>query len=86
MIYLQRYITELDGSQAVDIAVVEDARHAERYEAQGYDRCTVEAFCQAWRLRDERSLAQLRAAMRAERQDAAPQQISNQRGIYQSLS
>jgi hypothetical protein len=86
MIYLQRYSTELDGSQAVDIAVVEDARHAERYEAQGYDRCTVEAFCQAWRLRDERSLAQLRAAMRAERQDAAPQQISNQRGIYQSLS
>jgi hypothetical protein len=86
MIYLQRYNTELDGSQAVDIAVVEDARHAERYEAQGYDRCTVEAFCQAWRLRDERSLAQLRAAMRAERQDAAPQQISNQRGIYQSLS
>jgi hypothetical protein len=86
MIYLQRYMTEADGSQAVDIAVVEDARHAERYEAQGYDRCSVEAFCQAWRLRDERSLAQLRAAMRAERQDAAPQQNSSQRGIYQALS
>jgi hypothetical protein len=86
MIYLQRYITAADGNLAVDIAVVEDARHAERYEAQGYARCSVDSFRQAWRLRDERSMAQLRAALYATREEMAVQPIASQHGIYQALS
>jgi hypothetical protein len=63
MIYLHRYFTEANGNPGVDIAVVEDARHAERYEARGFSRCTREAFRDAWRMRDERSLAQMRQAL-----------------------
>ena len=62
MIYLHRYSTG-DGDPSVEIAVVEDARHAERYEARGFSRCTAEAFRAAWRLRDEQSLAHIREAL-----------------------
>jgi hypothetical protein len=63
MIYLHRYSTGDDGDQSVEIAVVEDARHAERYEARGFSRCTAEAFRAAWRLRDELTLAHMRAVL-----------------------
>ena len=66
MIYLHRYSTSDDGELSVEIAVVEDAGHAERYEARGFSRCTPEAFRAAWRLRDERSLAQMRATLGVE--------------------
>ncbi|HJZ47577.1 MAG TPA: hypothetical protein VKE41_10445 [Roseiflexaceae bacterium] len=74
MIYLHRYFTDDDGEPNVEIAVVEDAGHAERYEARGFSRCTPEAFRAAWRLRDERSLAQMRAmlGMELERAVGAP--------------
>ena len=81
MIYLQRSSTGADGSPSVDIAVIEDRRLAERYESRGYTRCSEDAFRAAWRLRDERSLARLRAAAGAEDQLAA-----SQRGIYPALS
>jgi hypothetical protein len=61
MIFLHRLTTVADSRQVVDIAVVEDARHAVRYETRGYSRCTPEEFREAWRLRDERTLAQLHA-------------------------
>ena len=63
MIYLHRYSTGDDGEQSVEIAVVEDAGHAERYEARGFSRCTAEAFRAAWRLRDEQTLAHMRAML-----------------------
>ena len=63
MIYLHRYSVSDDGDESVEIAVVEEARHAERYEARGFSRCTREAFRAAWRLRDEQSLAQMRAML-----------------------
>jgi hypothetical protein len=61
MIYLHRYSTSNEGATSVEIAVVEQAQHAERYEARGFSRCTPDAFRAAWRLRDELSLAHLRA-------------------------
>lgn len=60
MIYLLRYSA---GNQSVKIAVVEDARHAERFEARGYSRCTYEAYRAAWRQNDARALARLRAKL-----------------------
>jgi hypothetical protein len=66
MIYLHRYFTEDNGDPSVEIAVVEDARYAERYEARGFSRCTRAAFRAAWRLRDERSLAHMREALGVE--------------------
>ncbi len=63
MVYLHRYSTSADGSRSVEIAVVEEAAHAGRYEARGFIRCTPEAFRAAWRLRDEQALAHLRAML-----------------------
>ena len=63
MIYLHRYSTSDDGDTSVEIAVVEEALHAERYEVRGFSRCTPEAFRVAWRLRDELALAQMRAML-----------------------
>jgi hypothetical protein len=59
MIYLHRYSTGTDGDPSVEIAVVEQAGHAERYEARGFSRCTREDFRAAWCLRDQQALAQL---------------------------
>jgi hypothetical protein len=70
MIYLHRYSTGDDGDATVEIAVVEEARHAERYEARGFSRCTPEAFRAAWRLRDQQSLAQIWAMLGLERERA----------------
>ena len=81
MIYLQRNCTGADGSPSVEIVVIEDRRSAERYESRGYTRCSEDAFRAAWRLRDERSLARLRAAAGAEDQLA-----TSQHGIYPALS
>jgi hypothetical protein len=81
MIYLQRNCTCADGSLSVDIAVIEDRRSAERYESRGYTRCSRDAFRAAWRLRDQRSLARLRAAAVAK-----DQLVASQSGIYPALS
>ncbi len=70
MIYLHRYSTSDDGHASVEIAVVEEAQHAERYEARGFSRCTPEAFRVAWRLRDEQSVAQLRVMLGLDRERA----------------
>jgi hypothetical protein len=63
MIYLHHYSTGDDGATSVEIAVVEDARHAERYESRGFIRCTREDFRAAWRLRDQQALAQMRTML-----------------------
>ncbi len=81
MIYLHRYSTSDDGDESVEIAVVEEALHAERYEARGFSRCTREAFRAAWRLRDEQSLAQMRAMLGLELERAVGEPSG-----YRSLS
>jgi hypothetical protein len=84
MIYLQRHSLSADGSPSVEIAVIENDRHAERhaqrYEARGYTRCSIDEFRAAWRLRDERDLARLRAAAVGE---GPP--IASQYGAHQGL-
>ena len=70
MVYLHRYSTGANGDTSVEIAVVEDAGHAERYEARGFIRCTPEAFRAAWRLRDQQALAKMWAALGIEREHA----------------
>jgi hypothetical protein len=70
MLYLHRYSTGADGNTSVEIAAVEDARHAERYEARGFTRCTPEDFRAAWRLRDQQALAQMWAALGVEQERA----------------
>jgi len=50
-IYLQRSSTSADGSPSVEIAVIEDKRHAEHYESRGYTRCscgTSSASARSW--------------------------------------
>ena len=81
MIYLQRYSTSADGSPTVEIAVIEDQGSAERYESRGYARCSMDAFRAAWRRRDERSLARLRATPGAE-----DQPLASQSGAYYACS
>ena len=70
MVYLHRYSTGANGDTSVEIAVVEDAEHAERYEARGFIRCTPEAFRAAWRLRDQQAMAKMWAALGIEREHA----------------
>ena len=70
MVYLHRYSTSIDGNTSIEIAVVEEAEHAERYEARGFTRCTPEAFRAAWRLRDQQALAKMWAALGIEREHA----------------
>jgi hypothetical protein len=70
MIYLHRYSTGVDGATSVEIAAVEEAGHAERYEARGFVRCTPEDFRTAWRLRDQQALAQMWAALGIEQERA----------------
>jgi hypothetical protein len=70
MIYLHRYSTGDDGDTSVEIAVVEEAGHAERYETRGFTRCTPDAFRAAWRLRDERALAKMWALLGVEQERA----------------
>ena len=79
-IYLQRSSTSADGSPSVEIAMIEDKRHAEHYESRGYTRCSIDAFRAAWRMRDERALARLRAAAVVEGQPA-----TSQYGAHQGL-
>ena len=80
MVYIHRYSTSDDGDESVEIAVVEEARHAERYEARGFIRCTPEAFREAWRLRDQQSLAHIRASLGIEQERAVGEPSS-----YRSL-
>ena len=81
MIYLHRYSNGDDGDGSVEIAVVEEARHAERYEARGFIRCTPEDFRVAWRLRDEQSLAHMRALLGLDQERAVGEPSG-----YRSLS
>jgi hypothetical protein len=67
----------MGGNPVIEIVAVEDARSAAPYEAQGYERCSFEAFREAWRLRDRISLDQIMAAR---------QKSASIHGIYPSAS
>jgi hypothetical protein len=81
MVYLHRYSISNDGEETVEIAVVEQAQFAERYEARGFIRCTLEAFRASWRLRDQQSLAHIRASLGIEQERAVGEPSG-----YRSLS
>jgi hypothetical protein len=85
MIYFHAYTTGTDGRQTVAIAVVEDAGHAARFEAQGYTRCTRAAFRVAWQLRDACALVQLRIAASAATRHPGSALAAHQIGIDQAL-
>jgi hypothetical protein len=86
MIYLQRHTIAADSSETIEIAVVESARHAERYESLGYTRCSAATFRAAWRERDARSLAQLRAVAAASAPVAPAPPADAWRNIYHTIS
>ena len=85
MIYLQRNSTSADGSPSVEIAVIEDKHNAERYESRGYTRCSIDAFRAAWRLRDERSLARLRAGATVKGQPIGSLPATGPSDAYQGI-
>ena len=85
MIYFHAYTTGADGRQTAAIAVVEDAGHAARYEAQGYTRCTRAAFRAAWQLRDACALGQLRMAASAATRRTSSALAAHQIGIDRAL-
>jgi hypothetical protein len=70
MVYLLRYFSGVDGERSVEIAAVEAAEHAERYEARGFTRCTPDAFREAWHLRDQQALARMWALLGPEQERA----------------
>lgn len=55
MIYFRRFRER----RPPDIAAIEDAGHAARYEATGYQRCSRAEFCAAWRIRDASRIGEL---------------------------
>jgi hypothetical protein len=85
MIYFHAYTTGADGRETVAIAVVEDAGHAARFDAQGYIRCTRAAFRAAWQLRDACALMQLRMAASAAMRRPGNALAAHQVGIDRAL-
>ena len=81
MVYMHRYSTSVGGDTSVEIAVVEDDGHAERYEARGFTRCTPAAFRAAWRLRDQQALTKMWVALGIEQERAV-----GEPGGWQGLS
>ena len=61
MLYFTRIVTDALGGQQVEIAVSANAEHIEQIEAQGFVRCSIEAFREAWRKKDAQAFERLRA-------------------------
>jgi hypothetical protein len=62
MVYFTRIVTDALGGQHVELAISENAERVERYEAQGFVSCSIEAFREAWRKKDAQAFERLRAA------------------------
>ncbi len=84
MILLHRYSTTGNGQSTVEIAAVEEARFAEKYEAIGFSRCTPEAFRAAWRLRDQSGINSMRAALGLDPIELIPRS-SNESALLREL-
>jgi hypothetical protein len=61
MMYMTRSITGIDGDLEIELAILKDAQHIAKYEAQGFVSCSYEVFREAWRARDTRTFERLRA-------------------------
>lgn len=61
MVYLTRTVTDALGDQLVELAISENAERIERFEAQGFVRCSIEAFREAWYKKDVQAFERLRA-------------------------
>jgi hypothetical protein len=61
MLYFTRTVTNALGGQFIELAVSENAEQVERFEAQGFVRCSIEAFHEAWRKKDAQAFERLRA-------------------------
>jgi hypothetical protein len=77
MMYMTRSITGIDGDLEIELAILKDAQHIAKYEAQGFVSCSYDVFREAWRARDTRTFERLRAA--ALGQSSHPTET---RGIY----
>jgi hypothetical protein len=64
MMYFTRTISDILDGQRVELAIniAENAAQIERLEAQGFVRCSLEAFREAWRKKDAQAFARMRAA------------------------
>jgi hypothetical protein len=60
MLYFTRTVRDALGRQFVELAVSENADHVERLEAQGFVRCSIGAFREAWRKKDAETFERLR--------------------------
>jgi hypothetical protein len=65
MIYFTRTVVDALDGQRVELAIdiTGNAGQIERLEAQGFMRCSLEAFREAWRKNDVQAFARMRAAV-----------------------
>jgi hypothetical protein len=64
MVFFTRTVADALGDQHIELAVSisENAAQVERLQAQGFVRCSIEAFREAWRKKDAQAFARMRAA------------------------
>jgi hypothetical protein len=64
MMYFTRTVPDALGEQHVELAISigENAAQVERLERQGFARCSIEAFREAWSKEDAQAFARMRAA------------------------
>ena len=64
MMYFTRTVPDALDGQRVELAIniTENAAQIERLEAEGFVRCSLEAFREAWRKKDAQAFARMRAA------------------------
>ena len=62
MIFFTRTVPDALDGQRVELAIGENAARVERLEAQGFVRCSREAFREAWRKNDAQAFARMHAA------------------------
>ena len=62
MLYFMRTVTDAHGGQFVELAISENADRLERLTAQGFVRCSINAFREAWRKKDAQAFERLHAA------------------------
>jgi hypothetical protein len=62
MLYFTRTVTDAPDSPRVELEVSENAENVERLETQGFVRCSIDAFREAWRKKDAQAFERLRAA------------------------
>jgi hypothetical protein len=64
MVFFTRTVSDALSGPHVELAlsISENTAQVERLEAQGFVRCSIEAFREAWRKKDAQAFARMRAA------------------------